>query len=94
MSLVSSSHFSLQAKQKSLKVVRLLVNTLSDGFQVPLDSTTDSYNTIGKLDPYHVVSLGFKCETYHLEEYITGWDIILTDPHPIGVNTTWSEQYL
>jgi hypothetical protein len=33
------------------------------------------------------------CLNYYFEEYTLGADIIMTDPYPIAVNTSWSTQY-
>jgi hypothetical protein len=33
------------------------------------------------------------CLNYYFEEYTSGADIIMADPYPIGVNTSWSGPY-
>jgi hypothetical protein len=33
------------------------------------------------------------CLNYYFEEYASGADIIMSDPYPIAVNTSWSHQY-
>lgn len=71
----------------------MLIEAYLDGHGVPLDATTNSYSQIKKLDPYHPVSLALNCQNYYFKEYTAGADIILTDPYPIGLNNTWSDQY-
>jgi hypothetical protein len=64
-----------------------------DGQGDPLDSTVKAYNTIKAVDPYHPVSLVLNCDNFHYGEYAAGADIVMTDPYPIGTNTTFSVQY-
>ncbi|CAG8976492.1 hypothetical protein HYALB_00005989 [Hymenoscyphus albidus] len=52
-----------------------------------------TYDQIKSLDPYHPVSLCLNCLNYYFKEYTSGADIILADPYPIAVNTSWSTQY-
>jgi hypothetical protein len=64
-----------------------------DGQGDPLDSTSQAYNAIKAIDPYHPVSLVLNCENFHYKEYAAGADIILADPYPIGTDMTFSVQY-
>lgn len=59
----------------------------------PLDAPLKSYDVIKKIDPYHPVSLVLNCANFHYAEYTRGADIILTDPYPIAVNTSWSSRW-
>ena len=68
---------------------RSLTHVVSD----PLNATKITYDLIKSLDPWHPVSLCLNCHNYYFEEYTSGADIIMTDPYPIAVNTSWSEPY-
>jgi hypothetical protein len=64
-----------------------------DGQVDALNATKITYDLIKSLDPYHPVSLCLNCLNYYFEEYTSGADIIMSDPYPIAVNTSWSVQY-
>jgi len=64
-----------------------------DGQQDPLDSPSIAYDLIKKLDPYHPTSLVLNCGNFHYGEYTQGTDIILTDPYPVAMNASWSNQW-
>jgi hypothetical protein len=64
-----------------------------DGSGDPLNATSDAYEAIRELDPYHPVSLVLNCDDYHYKEHSAGADIILTDPYPVGINATFSTVY-
>jgi hypothetical protein len=64
-----------------------------DGSGDPLNATTDAYEAIRELDPYHPVSLVLNCDDYRYKEYAAGADIVMTDPYPVGINATFSTQY-
>ena len=66
-----------------------VANPVSDA----LNATKITYDLIKSLDPWHPVSLCLNCFNYYFEEYTSGADIIMTDPYPIGVNTSWSGPY-
>lgn len=46
---------------------------------------------IHNLDPYHPVAVTLNCQDYYFGEYTTGADIIMTDPYPIAINSTFSK---
>lgn len=58
-----------------------------------LNATKITYDLIKSLDPYHPVSLCLNCLNYYFEDYTSGADIIMSDPYPIAVNTSFSVQY-
>ncbi|RDW82700.1 hypothetical protein BP6252_03812 [Coleophoma cylindrospora] len=64
-----------------------------DGHVDPLNATKITYDLIKSIDPYHPVSICLNCLNYYFEEYTSGADIIMSDPYPISVNTSWSTQY-
>jgi hypothetical protein len=64
-----------------------------DGHSDALDEPLRAYDLIKELDPYHPISLVLNCANFHYAEYTRGADIILTDPYPIAVNTSWSSQW-
>lgn len=64
-----------------------------DGQVDALNATKLTYDLIKSLDPYHPISLCLNCLNYYFEEYTSGADIIMSDPYPIAVNTSWSIQY-
>jgi hypothetical protein len=59
----------------------------------PFDAPLQAYDLIRKLDPYHPVSLVLNCANFHYDKYTRGADIIMTDPYPIAVNTSWSSRW-
>ncbi|EKG12682.1 Glycoside hydrolase subgroup catalytic core [Macrophomina phaseolina MS6] len=64
-----------------------------DGQSDTLNATKDTYDLIKTLDPYHPVSLCLNCFNFHYGPYSSGADIILSDPYPISVNTSFSTPY-
>jgi len=64
-----------------------------DGNSDPLNSTVLAYDLIRKLDPYHPTSLVLNCQNFYYKEYTTGADIVLTDPYPVAVNTSFSNRW-
>ncbi|CZT42723.1 uncharacterized protein RSE6_02666 [Rhynchosporium secalis] len=64
-----------------------------DGQVDPLNATKITYELIKSIDPWHPVSLCLNCLNYYFGEYTSGTDIIMSDPYPIAVNTTFSSQY-
>lgn len=64
-----------------------------DGQGDPLNATSLAYNKIKELDPYHPTSLVLNCYNFYYEQYTAGTDIVLTDPYPIAVDTSFSAQY-
>lgn len=63
-----------------------------DGQVDALNATKITYDLVKSLDPYHPVSLCLNCLNYYFEDYTSGADIIMSDPYPIAVNTSWSVQ--
>ncbi|CZR55943.1 uncharacterized protein PAC_05831 [Phialocephala subalpina] len=64
-----------------------------DGQVDALNSTKITYDLIKSLDPYHPISLCLNCYNYYFANYTSGADIIMSDPYPIAVNTSFSVQY-
>lgn len=64
-----------------------------DGNTDPLNATSQAYDLIKSIDPYHPVSLCLNCYNFYYQEYSSGADIILSDVYPISVNTSFSTQY-
>ncbi|KAK3081311.1 hypothetical protein LTS18_008101 [Coniosporium uncinatum] len=64
-----------------------------DGNSDPLNATKIAYDTIKALDPYHPVSLVLNCANFYYENYTAGTDIVMSDPYPISINTTFSTQW-
>ncbi|KAH9219123.1 hypothetical protein DL95DRAFT_457591 [Leptodontidium sp. 2 PMI_412] len=64
-----------------------------DGQVDALNATKITYDLVKSLDPWHPVSLCLNCLNYYFSEYTSGTDIIMSDPYPIAVNTTYSVQY-
>jgi hypothetical protein len=64
-----------------------------DGQSDALNDPLKSYDVIKAIDPYHPISLVLNCGNFHYSEYTRGADIILTDPYPIAMNATWSNQW-
>jgi hypothetical protein len=58
-----------------------------------LNATKITYDLIKSLDPWHPVSLCLNCYNYYFANYTSGADIIMSDPYPIAVNTSYSIQY-
>jgi hypothetical protein len=64
-----------------------------DGQGDPLNATSLAYNKIKELDPYHPTSLVLNCYNFYYEQYTSGTDVVLSDPYPIAVDTSYSAQY-
>lgn len=64
-----------------------------DGHGDTLNATKDTYDLLKSLDPYHPVSLCLNCYNFHYGPYTAGADIVLSDPYPIAVNTSFSVPY-
>ncbi|KAH8879649.1 hypothetical protein GQ53DRAFT_800146 [Thozetella sp. PMI_491] len=62
-----------------------------DGWQDPFNGTVLARDLIRKLDPYHPVAVVLNCQNFYFKEYTAGADIIMTDPYPIGINSTFSK---
>ncbi|KAL3425398.1 hypothetical protein PVAG01_02189 [Phlyctema vagabunda] len=58
-----------------------------------LNATKITYDLIKSIDPWHPISVCLNCLNYYFEEYTSGADIIMSDPYPIAVNTSWSTEY-
>ncbi|EIN14572.1 hypothetical protein PUNSTDRAFT_49317 [Punctularia strigosozonata HHB-11173 SS5] len=56
-------------------------------------ATTAAYEFLYSNDGYHPVSLVLNCWDFHWTDYTSGADIVLSDPYPIAVNTTFSHRY-
>ncbi|KAH8799477.1 hypothetical protein F5884DRAFT_812326 [Xylogone sp. PMI_703] len=65
-----------------------------DGAGNALNSTKLSYKAIKKIDPYHPVSLVLNCADFYFKQYTAGTDIIMEDAYTVGINATWSKQFL
>ncbi|KAI5857442.1 hypothetical protein GGS23DRAFT_600777 [Durotheca rogersii] len=97
--------FDLRGSYKDLEVVERRVNTIKnhsslfaywtadepDGWQVPFDLPPAAQALIHELDPYHPVAVTLNCQDYYFAEYSSGADILMADPYPIGINTTWTK---
>lgn len=59
----------------------------------PRNATKITYDLVKSIDPWHPVSICLNCLNYYFEDYTSGGDIIMSDPYPIGVNTSWSGPY-
>ncbi|KAF2840134.1 hypothetical protein M501DRAFT_1015211 [Patellaria atrata CBS 101060] len=64
-----------------------------DGYSDPLSAPLTTYNHIKSIDPYHPVSLVLNCANFHYDRYTAGADIVLADPYPVAVNTSFSTVY-
>jgi len=64
-----------------------------DGHGDPLTATTTAYDLIKSIDPYRPISLVLNCQDYFYKEYSAGADIVLSNPYPIGINSTFSNRY-
>ncbi|KAI1391673.1 uncharacterized protein F4822DRAFT_192602 [Hypoxylon trugodes] len=62
-----------------------------DGWQVPFDVTPAAQELIHELDPYHPVAVTLNCQDYYFGEYSAGADILMQDPYPIAINSTFSK---
>ena len=65
-----------------------------DGTSDPLNATSTTYDLIYALDGYHPVSLVLNCEDYYWTEYTAGSDIVMQDTYPVGINATWSVEWV
>ncbi|KAI1805971.1 hypothetical protein F4811DRAFT_513225 [Daldinia bambusicola] len=97
--------FDLRSSYKNLSEVTRRVNTIKhhsslfaywtadepDGWQVPFDVTPAAQELIHDLDPYHPVAVTLNCQDYHFGNYSAGGDILMQDPYPIGINSTFSK---
>ncbi|KAI1414402.1 hypothetical protein F5Y13DRAFT_15907 [Hypoxylon sp. FL1857] len=97
--------FDLRGSYKNLTEVEQRVNTIKhhsslfaywtadepDGWQVPFDVTPAAQELIHKLDPYHPVAVTLNCQDYYFGEYSIGADILMADPYPIAINSTFSK---
>ncbi|KAI0077012.1 hypothetical protein K474DRAFT_1175661 [Panus rudis PR-1116 ss-1] len=64
-----------------------------DGWEDPLNGTTNAYDLIYSLDGYHPVSLVLNCENYYFDAYTAGTDIVMQDTYMIGNNVTFSSEW-
>ncbi|KAF2721488.1 hypothetical protein K431DRAFT_268619 [Polychaeton citri CBS 116435] len=64
-----------------------------DGWQYAFNSTTDSYNLLKELDPYHPTGLVLNCDNYYFNEYTIGTDYIMEDAYPVGIDPTYSRPW-
>ncbi|OTA99057.1 hypothetical protein M426DRAFT_46922, partial [Hypoxylon sp. CI-4A] len=62
-----------------------------DGWQVPFDVSPAATQLIHELDPYHPVAITLNCQDYYFAEYSAGSDIMMLDPYPIAINSTFSK---
>ncbi|KAI1103517.1 hypothetical protein F4804DRAFT_229516 [Jackrogersella minutella] len=97
--------FDLRSSYKNLTEVQQRVNTIKrhsslfaywtadepDGWQVPFDVTPAAQELIHELDPYHPVAVTLNCQDYYFGEYSAGGDILMADPYPIAINSTFSK---
>ncbi|KAI0110550.1 hypothetical protein F4776DRAFT_393670 [Hypoxylon sp. NC0597] len=97
--------FDLRGSYKNLTEVEQRVNTIKhhsslfaywtadepDGWQVPFDLTPAAQELIHELDPYHPVAVTLNCQDYYFGEYSVGADILMADPYPIAINSTFSK---
>ncbi|KAI1452374.1 hypothetical protein F4805DRAFT_30648 [Annulohypoxylon moriforme] len=97
--------FDLRGSYKNLTDVEQRVNTIKshsslfaywtadepDGWQVPFDVTPAAQELIHELDPYHPVAVTLNCQDYYFGEYSGGGDILMADPYPIAINSTFSK---
>ncbi|KAI1466705.1 uncharacterized protein F4812DRAFT_451660 [Daldinia caldariorum] len=97
--------FDLRGSYKNLTEVTQRVNTIKhhsslfaywtadepDGWQVPFDVTPAAQELIHDLDPYHPVAVTLNCQDYYFGNYSAGGDILMQDPYPIGINSTFSK---
>ncbi|KAI2465221.1 hypothetical protein F4781DRAFT_38730 [Annulohypoxylon bovei var. microspora] len=97
--------FDLRGSYKNLTDVEQRVNIIKhhgslfaywtadepDGWQVPFDVTPAAQELIHELDPYHPVAVTLNCQDYYFGEYSVGGDILMADPYPIAINSTFSK---
>ncbi|KAI2613386.1 hypothetical protein GGR54DRAFT_326827 [Hypoxylon sp. NC1633] len=62
-----------------------------DGWQYPFSVTPAAQELIHELDPYHPVAVTLNCQDYYFGEYTVGADILMADPYPIAINSTFSK---
>ncbi|KAI6084081.1 hypothetical protein F4821DRAFT_178744 [Hypoxylon rubiginosum] len=62
-----------------------------DGWQYPFSVTPAAQELIHQIDPYHPVAVTLNCQDYYFGEYSMGADILMEDPYPIGINSTFSK---
>ncbi|XXH00901.1 hypothetical protein Hte_007252 [Hypoxylon texense] len=62
-----------------------------DGWQYPFEVTPAAQELIHDIDPYHPVAVTLNCQDYYFGEYSVGADILMEDPYPIGINSTFSK---
>ncbi|KAI0007320.1 hypothetical protein F4779DRAFT_592380 [Xylariaceae sp. FL0662B] len=97
--------FDLRSSYKNLTEVEARVNIAKhhtslfaywtadepDGQQVPFAATPAAQQLIHALDPYHPVAITLNCLDYYFDAYSSGGDILMADPYPIGINSTFSK---
>ncbi|KAI2629260.1 hypothetical protein GGS26DRAFT_598959 [Hypomontagnella submonticulosa] len=97
--------FDLRGSYKNLTEVEQRVNTIKhhtslfaywtadepDGWQAPFDLPPAAQELIHGLDPYHPVAVTLNCQDYYFGEYSSGADILMQDPYPIAINSTFSK---
>ncbi|KAI0201145.1 hypothetical protein F4808DRAFT_128717 [Astrocystis sublimbata] len=97
--------FDLRGSYKNLTETETRVNTIKnrtelfaywtadepDGQQVAFDKTPAAQSLIHTLDPYHPVAITLNCRDYYFGPYSAGGDILMQDPYPIGINSTFSK---
>ena len=60
---------------------------------IPVADVRAAYELVRSLDPYHPVSLVLNCK-YSAPLYADATDILMVDPYPVSINTTFcSESY-
>ncbi|KAI0020321.1 hypothetical protein F4780DRAFT_379540 [Xylariomycetidae sp. FL0641] len=62
-----------------------------DGHQAPFADTPAAQSLIHALDPYHAVAITLNCADYYFGAYSAGGDILMADPYPIGINSSYSK---
>ncbi|KAI0157987.1 hypothetical protein GGR52DRAFT_182641 [Hypoxylon sp. FL1284] len=62
-----------------------------DGWQYPFEVTPAAQELIHEIDPYHPVAVTLNCQDYYFGEYSAGADILMEDPYPIGINSSFSK---
>ncbi|KAI5481324.1 hypothetical protein MNV49_004946 [Pseudohyphozyma bogoriensis] len=98
--LLVQSYMDADAVEKQVNAVKNRKNLLlwytsdePDGPGDPLNATRIAYDLINEVDGYHPISLVLNCEDFEWTSYVGGADIVLTDPYPLYVNTTFSSVY-
>ncbi|ORY56808.1 hypothetical protein BCR35DRAFT_296149 [Leucosporidium creatinivorum] len=94
------SYMDLDSVRKQVELIRRRKNLLlwytadePDGPSDPLDAPRLTYDLIQELDGYHPVSLVLNCADFQWAPYSAGADILLTDPYPLHLNTSFSPVY-